>query len=142
MRTLIALLALACPLLALPGGALAQGQPRSIAECEKVKGDLAYNQCLASFGPKRGERAPRGAQPTPEQLQTAAPEPESSRAGRRGRRGRAAVALGRSGRQSASFDIIAGRGSYGRRSYGRRSYGRPRVSRRFSGRRSYYRRRR
>ena len=31
--------------------ALAQGTPRSIGECERLKNDLAYNQCLAMFGP-------------------------------------------------------------------------------------------
>lgn len=28
--------------------------PRSIADCEKIRDDDAYNRCLASFGPKRG----------------------------------------------------------------------------------------
>lgn len=31
--------------------ALAQGTPRSINECERLKNDLAYNQCLSMFGP-------------------------------------------------------------------------------------------
>ncbi len=31
--------------------ALGQGTPRSIGECERLKNDLAYNQCLAMFGP-------------------------------------------------------------------------------------------
>ncbi|MFD0935151.1 hypothetical protein ACFQ12_08135, partial [Methylobacterium trifolii] len=31
--------------------ALAQGSPRSVNECERLKNDLAYNQCLAMFGP-------------------------------------------------------------------------------------------
>jgi hypothetical protein len=31
--------------------AIGQGAPRSIAECERLKNDLAYNQCLAMFGP-------------------------------------------------------------------------------------------
>lgn len=34
-----------------PVPALAQGTPRSIGECERLKNDLAYNQCLAMFGP-------------------------------------------------------------------------------------------
>ena len=34
-----------------PCAALAQGTPRSIGECERLKNDLAYNQCLAMFGP-------------------------------------------------------------------------------------------
>ncbi|GJD57610.1 hypothetical protein [Methylobacterium dankookense] len=31
--------------------ALAQGTPRSINDCERLKNDLAYNQCLSMFGP-------------------------------------------------------------------------------------------
>jgi hypothetical protein len=34
-----------------PVPALGQGTPRSIGECERLKNDLAYNQCLAMFGP-------------------------------------------------------------------------------------------
>ena len=34
-----------------PGAALAQGAPRSVGDCERIKGDLAYNQCLSLFGP-------------------------------------------------------------------------------------------
>ena len=34
-----------------PCAALAQGTPRSIGDCERLKNDLAYNQCLAMFGP-------------------------------------------------------------------------------------------
>ena len=43
-------------LLILPFAAAAQPAPKSIADCERIKADLAYNQCLASFGPKMGER--------------------------------------------------------------------------------------
>ena len=43
------LAALAVLLAPLP--ALAQGAPRSIGECERLKNDLAFNQCLAMFGP-------------------------------------------------------------------------------------------
>ncbi|MCJ2073559.1 hypothetical protein MKK75_33035 [Methylobacterium sp. J-030] len=43
------LAALAVLLAPLP--AQAQGTPRSIGECERLKNDLAYNQCLAMFGP-------------------------------------------------------------------------------------------
>ena len=35
--------------------------PASIADCEKISGADAYNYCLASFGPKRGQRAVSGA---------------------------------------------------------------------------------
>jgi hypothetical protein len=30
--------------------------PRSIADCEKIQEPDAYNRCLASFGPTRGQR--------------------------------------------------------------------------------------
>jgi hypothetical protein len=46
LTPLAALFALLAPL-----PALAQGTPRSIGECERLKNDLAYNQCLAMFGP-------------------------------------------------------------------------------------------
>jgi hypothetical protein len=44
MKYLVPLLFLAWPL-------AVAAEPRSIDDCEKIKGDLAYNQCLASFGP-------------------------------------------------------------------------------------------
>ena len=56
MKPLICLLFLLAPTLA-----LAQEQARSISDCEKIKADLAYNNCLASFGPKMGERRSRAA---------------------------------------------------------------------------------
>lgn len=136
MRILLALFILACPTLAL---AQAGAAPRSIADCEKVKGDLAYNQCLASFGPRRGERAPRGPQPSPEQLQTEAPQGNTQQA-RRGRGGRALARRG--GRQIIAFDTISGRRGVGRQRYGRSRLGRARVVRRGGGRARYYRRRR
>lgn len=46
LTPLAALIVLLAPL-----PALAQGTPRSIGECERLKNDLAYNQCLAMFGP-------------------------------------------------------------------------------------------
>lgn len=46
LKPLAALVVLLTPL-----PALAQGTPRSIGECERLKNDLAYNQCLAMFGP-------------------------------------------------------------------------------------------
>jgi hypothetical protein len=42
---------LAALLLLAPLPAWAQSTPRSIGECERLKNDLAYNQCLAMFGP-------------------------------------------------------------------------------------------
>ncbi|HVL71848.1 MAG TPA: hypothetical protein VM434_08190 [Beijerinckiaceae bacterium] len=90
---------LALLLVLLPATALAQdARPRSIADCEKIKADLAYNNCLASFGPKVGERAAR----------VAAPGDEDGPAVRRSRRGSRAVRT-RGGRQRAAFEIRSGR---------------------------------
>lgn len=47
-------LALFAALLLLAGPAAAK--PRSIADCEAIAAADAYNQCLASFGPMRGQR--------------------------------------------------------------------------------------
>jgi hypothetical protein len=84
-------------LLAFPCAAMAQPAPKSIAGCEKIKGDLAYNQCLASFGPKRGERPSRGA--------AAAPADGDEPVATRGRRGRSAGYARRGGRQRAVFEV-------------------------------------
>ncbi|HEX8165140.1 MAG TPA: hypothetical protein VF601_05050 [Beijerinckiaceae bacterium] len=87
-------------LLAFPFAAVAQPAPKSIADCEKIKGDLAYNQCLASFGPKMGERPSRGA---------AAAEPaDDEPVVARGQRGRSGYAR-RGGRQRAVFEVGRGR---------------------------------
>ena len=122
------LLAAALFLLAAPLTAAAQPKPGSIADCEKIKNDMAYNQCLASFGPKMGARAPR--------VQVGE-DPESSVVERPASRGRQ-VARGRRGRQSMSFDVVSGgsrevrRGqvsrtkSYRTRSYRKRGYSRRR----------------
>ena len=88
-------------LLAFPFAAAAQPAPKSIADCEKIKGDLAYNQCLASFGPKMGERRPRGAA-----VESADDEPTVAA---RGRRGRSAAYARRGGRQRAVFEVGRGR---------------------------------
>src|SRR3954465_12722235 len=84
-------------LLALPATAVAQSRPGSIGDCEKIKNDLAYNQCLASFGPKMGERAPRvhvGEDP-----ESSVTEQATTSRGRRNLRGSR-------GRQSMSFDVV------------------------------------
>jgi len=87
--------------LVLPAAAQAQGA-RSIDDCEKIAAPLAYNQCLASFGPKVGERAPRvAAEPSDDEPKT--------RPARRVKRG-GVVRRGREGRRSASFGIVSGRG--------------------------------
>jgi hypothetical protein len=82
-------------LLLVPFAAMAQPAPKSIADCEKIKGDLAYNQCLANFGPKMGERRPRAA---------AAASADDEPVVTRGRRGRSGYAR-RGGRQRAVFEI-------------------------------------
>ena len=118
----------AAVLLAAPLSAAAQSKPGSIADCERIKNDMAYNQCLASFGPKMGERAPR--------VQVGE-DPESSVVERRATPGRQAV-RGPRGRQSMSFDVVSGgsrevrreqaspRRSYRTRSYSRRGHSRRR----------------
>lgn len=102
---------------ALIGTAAAQGAPRAVSECERLKNDLAYNQCLSMFGPAaknvaagEGAAASTG---TPVALPPVLPrslaiptvnEPvQEVRRGRRVRRG----SYGRRGRQSASFSVGA-----------------------------------
>lgn len=74
-----------------PVAALAQ--PSSLADCERIKNDHAYNQCLASFGPKQGERPAREEADQDEGPTVRSPTPR--------RRG--------GGRQSAVFDVVSGR---------------------------------
>ncbi len=94
-------------LLWLGTAALAQGTPRSVGECERLKNDLAYNQCLAMFGPAAknvaggyaaGETPPVPALPTTTAAAPQADEPADEVRG--SRRGRYRV---RRGRQSAVF---------------------------------------
>lgn len=94
MKPLICLLFLLAPTLA-----LAQEQARSISDCEKIKADLAYNNCLASFGPKMGERRSRAAAPA-----DADEEPAVQQSSRRSSSSR----RGRRGRVSASFSVRGG----------------------------------
>lgn len=90
-------------LLGLGTSAMAQGAPRSVGECERLKNDLAYNQCLAMFGPAAknvaagyasvdAAAAPALPEATPAEMQQ-----EADAAPRRGRRYR------RHGRQYAMF---------------------------------------
>jgi hypothetical protein len=123
LRTLSLLLGLAILSVpqALPGGsALAQSTPRSVSDCERLKNDLAYNQCLAMFGPAAknvaGGFASGSATASASVATALAAIPQSIAAGalateaaitsvgRRGRRGRHA----RHGRQSASFVVAGG----------------------------------
>jgi len=71
----------------------AMAQPSSLADCERIKNDLAYNQCLASFGPKQGERPAR----------------EDVDEGGKGSTVRSPVPRRRGGRQGAVFDVVSGR---------------------------------
>ena len=90
MKYLISSLLVLCPLAAFaqsPGGA------KSVADCEGIKNDLVYNQCLASFGPKHGERRVGGG--------------DGGDGDGAPRRGRSA----RGGRQAATFDVMSGRSS-------------------------------
>jgi len=126
MRYFIALLLLAWPL-------AAAAQPRSIADCEKVKGDLAYNQCLASFGPPARSGAARssaGEVDSSNEAQSQEP-PRSGSIGRgRGSYGRQAASYGRrrgGGRQSMSFDLVGNRSEVRTSERARSNY---RISRR------------
>lgn len=104
-----------------------QGTPRSINDCERLKNDLAYNQCLSMFGPAAknvaggyaaGELPTAPALPAGSQAETAAlantplaiPQAEEPVVEtRRGRR-----RYGRHGRQAAVFTVGGGE-SRGRR---------------------------
>jgi hypothetical protein len=109
-------------LVVLPTLACAQGTPRSASECERLKNDLAYNQCLAMFGPSaRGivsdgvgiATAAGAVAALPPSTATGIPiteEPVMDTGGRRGRRGR----YTRGGRQSASFAVGGESRSYRR----------------------------
>lgn len=100
----------------------AQGGPRSVSECERLKNDLAYNQCLSMFGPAaknvaaggEGAAVSTGTAVAPPPAMAAIPsvnEPEPEvRRGRRSRRG----SYGRSGRRSASFTVGSQSRSYRR----------------------------
>ncbi len=83
--------------------------PRSIADCESIKSDLAYNQCLASFGPAAGGRPARAQSDsaTATEADDARAEQTARRASRSFQRSRAVQRL-RGGRRSMSFGIISG----------------------------------
>ncbi|MEE8630724.1 hypothetical protein [Methylobacterium ajmalii] len=119
MRHALAFLLLG-PLCLGSGAAQAQGVPRSVGECERIKGDLAYNQCLSLFGPAAKNVAAAAAAvsaaiprlPLPPALAEATAEPAP-----RGRRGWTRRLRG--GRQSATFAVISGGGG---RHYRRRRH--------------------
>ena len=102
---------LACAMLLAPLGAVAQAQQgsRSAADCERLRDDLAYNQCLASFGPRRGERSAAGV--------SGGGENDESLAGAQGAR---SVHRSRNGRKAAAFDVVSGREGHTGRAASRR----------------------
>jgi hypothetical protein len=89
---------------ALLWSAAALAAPRRIEDCEAITAPLAYNECLAAFGPTRANR-------TPPQGYAPAAEPSPSRgashatAGGGGRRRLlgAVVSRGRAGRVHMEF---------------------------------------
>jgi hypothetical protein len=91
---------------ALLAGASAQAAPKSIDDCEKIKEPLAYNECLASFGP-----AVRHAGAAQSYAPASEGEPRAAGKGRRAsayhapaRRGAGAIAMrGANGRVRVEF---------------------------------------
>jgi hypothetical protein len=77
--------------------------PRSIADCESIKSDLAYNQCLASFGPAAGGRPARAQSDS-----ATATEADEAQAERKARRASRSFQRSRAGRRSMSFGIVSG----------------------------------
>ena len=97
-----------------PLPALAQGTPRSIGECERLKNDLAYNQCLAMFGPAAKNvaggfasadmaSAPAIAAPLPQAEEAAEAAPSGSRGRYRARRGRQSAVFTSGGGETRSY---------------------------------------
>lgn len=89
-------------------GAAAPATARSLDDCEKIKDWHAYNTCLASFGPRRGQRN------VTNQPQAEGPEGRvygGRKFGQRSaaRRGPAGLVVQRAanGRVRASFDLSA-----------------------------------
>ncbi|KMO13496.1 hypothetical protein [Methylobacterium platani] len=119
MRHALALFLLLGPL---AGAALAQGAPRSVGDCERIKGDLAYNQCLSLFGPAAKSLASgvTAAAAAAAAAIPRLPEPPSlgevAEPAHRGRRGWTRRLRG--GRQSAEFTVVSG----GSRHYRRRRH--------------------
>jgi hypothetical protein len=87
-----------------PAAAQPARAPRSVADCEVIKSDHAYNACLASFGPKAGEASVRGGAGYDDAPAAAAAPGVGTTAARRGAAGKPS-----GGRQAASFDVVSGR---------------------------------
>ena len=94
---------------ALPSSTLAQGTPRSVAECERLKNDLAYNQCLAMFGPPARNVVGGFAAADSAALAAIPQAEEPAEEARPARRGRYRV---RRGRQTAVFTAGSGEGRF------------------------------
>lgn len=94
----LAVLALVC----LPCAALAQGKPRMIEDCERIDEPLAYNACLASFGPRQGQRnfVPAG---------DAAAEGAGRAAPARGMKGAVSSGRRKDGKSFVIFDVTPGK---------------------------------
>ena len=95
-------LALACCFALIAGAAVAA--PRSIADCEAIQASLAYNACLASFGPTRANHGGGRAYAPARGAEGGAPA-RRRQAGPPGAR----VESGRGGRVRMEFTPAAGR---------------------------------
>ena len=86
--------------------ASAPAQARTLEDCEKIKDWHAYNTCLASFGPRRGQRAVTG-QPQAEDAESRVYRARKQTA----RRAVSALNVQRvaGGRVRATFDVSAPR---------------------------------
>lgn len=95
-----------------PQGALAQ---RALTDCDKLTNDDAYNKCLASFGPKRGQHVPAGSTVYPDAVdappRAGAPSAPSSPDARSAREGNSARASRASGRRNLGYRGLRGNGS-------------------------------
>ncbi|MDJ1157598.1 hypothetical protein QNA08_05030 [Chelatococcus sp. SYSU_G07232] len=105
MKVLLALF-----LTVVPAAALAQAKPRTLADCEKIEAALAYNACLASFGPRRGERPAPGTMPQAEEGEPGA-RPARAAAGRQAIPGAVASGKRAGGRSFAVFDVTPAKGA-------------------------------
>lgn len=106
----------ALAILIAPLPVLAQGTPRSIVECERLKNDLAYNQCLAMFGPAAKNVAGGYASADPAAVPAlAAPPPQAEEAAESAPSGRRGRYRSRRGRQTAVFTAGGETRSYRRR---------------------------
>ncbi len=78
--------------------ALAVAAPKSVDDCEAIQSALAYNQCLASFGPRVGERTVRQVEPAQETVSEPRRRSRKTTSQRAGK-----------GRRSMSFDAVSPR---------------------------------